>query len=79
MTDMPHPTKPAPQRYIPAIDGLRAIAVAAVFLYHLHPSLLPAGFVGVDVFFVISGFVVCHSVLQMRRDQIGRASCRGRV
>lgn len=75
MTDMPNPTKPAPQRYIPAIDGLRAIAVAAVFLYHLHPSLLPAGFVGVDVFFVISGFVVCHSVLQMRRDLSFTALC----
>lgn len=61
-------TGTAASHYIPAIDGLRAIAVAAVFIYHLNPSLLPAGFVGVDVFFVISGFVVCHSVLQMRRD-----------
>lgn len=61
--------KPNTHLYIPAIDGLRAIAVAAVFLYHLRPGWLPSGFVGVDVFFVISGFVVCHSVLQMRRDQ----------
>lgn len=68
MTDMTNPSGAAPSRYIPAIDGLRAIAVAAVFLYHLNPGLLPAGFVGVDVFFVISGFVVCHAVLQMNKS-----------
>lgn len=54
--------------YYPAIDGLRAVAVMSVLLYHLSAHILPGGFVGVDVFFVISGFVVCNSVLQMRRD-----------
>lgn len=44
--------------YLPHIDALRAIAVLAVILYHLDSRLLPGGFAGVDVFFVISGFVV---------------------
>ena len=45
------------------IDGLRALAVAGVVLFHAFPTILPAGYVGVDVFFVISGFLITH-VLQ---------------
>ncbi len=48
--------------YLPYIDGLRAIAVVAVMIYHLRETWLPGGFSGVDVFFVISGFVVSLSV-----------------
>ena len=40
------------------IQGMRAIAVAMVVIYHLRPSLLPGGFAGVDVFFVISGYLI---------------------
>jgi peptidoglycan/LPS O-acetylase OafA/YrhL len=46
------------ESFRPDIQGLRALAVALVVIYHLYPSLLPGGFVGVDVFFVISGFLI---------------------
>lgn len=52
----------SPHAYFPHIDGLRAIAVLAVIVFHLDPAWLPGGFTGVDVFFVISGFVVSASV-----------------
>jgi peptidoglycan/LPS O-acetylase OafA/YrhL len=44
--------------YRPEIDGLRALAIAAVVLHHAAPEVLPGGFAGVDVFFVISGYLI---------------------
>ncbi len=56
-------------RYIPAIDGLRAVAVIAVMLYHLGYAWIPGGFLGVDLFFVISGYVITRLLL----DSIARS------
>ncbi len=57
-------------RRISSIDGLRAIAVAAVVLYHLGISWIPGGFLGVDLFFVISGYVITRLIL----DSINQSS-----
>jgi peptidoglycan/LPS O-acetylase OafA/YrhL len=54
------------------IDGLRAVAVISVMLYHLTSSWLPGGFVGVDIFFVISGFVVSASLAAAPHDRFHR-------
>ena len=56
------------------VDGLRAVAVLAVVLHHLAESLLPGGYVGVDVFFVISGYLITGII--SREMEQGRFSFR---
>ncbi len=63
-------------QYIPAIDGLRALAVIAVMLYHLGFSWIPGGFLGVDLFFVISGYVITRLLLDSI-EQSGGLDLRG--
>ncbi|MGY1804690.1 acyltransferase family protein [Blastococcus sp. SYSU D00922] len=58
------------------IQGLRAVAVGLVVLYHLRPDQLPGGFIGVDVFFVISGFLIVGS-LGREVARTGTISLRG--
>jgi peptidoglycan/LPS O-acetylase OafA/YrhL len=61
--------------YRPALDGLRGVAVLLVVVYHAHERLLPGGFLGVDVFFVISGFLITTLLVQ-EYDARGRVGLR---
>src|SRR3990170_9121249 len=74
------PTRVMPAPVVPprfaGLDGLRAIAVGAVVLYHLTPGALPGGYIGVDIFFVISGFLITALLLR-ERDLTGRISLSG--
>ncbi len=58
-------------KYRPEIDGLRALAVIAVIINHFNKSLLPSGFLGVDIFFVISGYVITSSLANKEHTSLG--------
>ncbi|MFX4212092.1 acyltransferase family protein [Aliarcobacter butzleri] len=60
-------------KYIPEIDGLRAIAVLSVLIFHIDATYLSGGFVGVDIFFVISGFLIT-GIIKNEIETIGNFS-----
>jgi peptidoglycan/LPS O-acetylase OafA/YrhL len=62
-------------KYRPALDGLRAVAVTAVVLYHFYGYHIRGGWAGVDIFFVLSGFLI-SSILLEEVNQFGRISFR---
>jgi peptidoglycan/LPS O-acetylase OafA/YrhL len=70
---VPRPQRPArsDDGFRPDVQGLRAVAVGLVVLYHLYPSVVPGGYVGVDVFFVISGYLITAH-LARARERTGR-------
>ena len=55
-------------RYRPEIDGLRGFAIIAVLINHFNKDILPSGYLGVDIFFVISGYVITSSLINKRID-----------
>src|SRR5271165_3805516 len=69
-------TAPDDRRFRPDVEGLRAVAILLVVFYHAGVSWLSGGYAGVDVFFVISGFVIT-GVLLRERDASGRVSILG--
>ena len=72
-TDEEAGTSPGDRLFRPDVEGLRAVAVVLVVLYHAHVPALAGGYVGVDVFFVISGFVITGLLIR-ERDSTGTSS-----
>ena len=69
------PPRP-PRGHLAGLDGIRALAIGAVMLFHLDPDWLPGGFLGVDVFFVISGFLIT-TLLVRETERDGSIDLRG--
>lgn len=70
------PTRTSGIEYLPGLDGLRALAVLAVIVYHADSAWLPGGFIGVEVFFVISGYLITR-LLVAEHERAGRIDLVG--
>jgi len=73
------PSRRGARGHLAGLDGLRALAIAAVVLFHLDPSWLPGGFLGVDVFFVVSGFLITTLLVSEAESSPGQGSPRIRL
>ena len=57
-------------KYRTEIDGLRALAIISVVIYHFFPHIMPSGFLGVDIFFVISGYLITGHFISLQKNNI---------
>ncbi|WP_179872994.1 acyltransferase family protein [Microcella indica] len=75
MFQTPRPVESADARRLPGLDGLRALAIVLVLAYHLFPGLAPGGFLGVDVFLVVSGYLITTLLIE-EHARSGRIALR---
>ena len=63
------------KQYRPHLDVMRAVAVFGVVAYHVSPNFLPGGLLGVDIFFVISGFIITNTILNRENLSVAESLC----
>ena len=61
-------------KYRTEIDGLRALAIISVVIFHFFPHIMPSGFLGVDIFFVISGYLITNHFISLQKNNTRNSS-----